>query len=232
MIKRGSTLLFPIILLALLAALTYWMNIKVQPAPPRPDAALRHDPDYYLNKFESTNTDINGLLSYRLRAQKMKHYPDDDSTDLEYPVFTQYDQGKQYIQVTGKRGEVSGNGEDVKIYENVVVRREPWGDKGLMTLETEYLHVIPNEDIVLTQKPVLIKQAPETVVHANGMVYEKAKQKLTLLNRVRAHYVSPKKSTSKPVKTLSLKNNSPSTTQEIKKLRQKSQEAKHLPNEE
>lgn len=228
--KRGSTLFFPILLLAFLAALTYWMNIKVQPAAPKPDGALRHDPDYYLKNFKSTTHDVNGKLRYRLEANLMKHFPDDDSTELTQPIFTQYDAGKQYVRVNGVFGEVSSNGEDIKIYKDVVVKREPWGDKGWMTLETDYLHVMPEEDIILTQKPVVIRQAPDTVVRATGMVYQKAKQKVTLLNRVRAHYVQPKKATKKPINTLANKNNN-RALREVKVLRNKANEPKNLPND-
>ncbi len=230
MFKQSSTLLFPILLLALLAAVTYWVNIKVQPAPPRPDSALRHDPDYYLKDFLTAKTDLNGKLRYRLQAETMEHFPDNDSTELDKPIFTQYDAGKQYVRVTGLHGEVSSNGEDVKIYKNVLVKREPWGDKGVMTLETEYLHVMPEVDIALTQKPVLIKQAPKTVIRANGMVYQKSKKKLTLLNKVRAHYVRPKQKPSKPIETLADQKTTKSV-KEIDKLRKQSLEKKNLPNE-
>ena len=215
--------------MAFLAALSYWVSIKVQPTPPKPDGALRHDPDYYLKHFKSSTTDVNGKLRYRLEANLMKHFPDDDSTELNQPVFTQYDAGKQYLRVNGQFGEVSSNGEDIKIYKDVVVRREPWGDKGLMTLETNYLHVLPEEDIVLTQKPVVIRQAPDTVVHATGMVYEKAKQKVTLLNRVRAHYVKPKKTTQQPIDTLDNKQNTRALKQ-VDVLRSKANEPKNQPN--
>ncbi len=37
----------------------------------------------------------------------------------------------------------------------------------------------------------MIRQAPKTVIYATGMIYEKKKQTVTLLNRVRAHYEKP-----------------------------------------
>lgn len=231
MFKHGTTLLFPILLLAFLAALTYWMSIKVQPAAPRPDAKLRHDPDYYLTNFKTTTTDMDGSIRYRLHAKTMNHFPDDDSTALELPIYTQYEKGKQYVQVKGKIGQVSSNGEDIKIYKDVVVRREPWGGKGLMTLETEYLNILPEEDKVLTYMPVVIKQAPKTVVHANGMVYEKSKHRITLLEKVRAHYEKPVLKPKKEINTLADKKNNQIET-EIKTLRAESKEPRNLPNKQ
>jgi lipopolysaccharide export system protein LptC len=44
---------------------------------------------------------------------------------------------------------------------------------------------------VQTQSPVVIRQAPKTVIYATGMIYEKKNKTLTLLNKVRAHYEKP-----------------------------------------
>lgn len=225
--KRGSTLVFPIVLLAFLAALTYWVNIKVQPAPPRPDGSLRHDPDYYLKNFITIKTDIEGKWRYRLKAKLMNHYPDDDTTDLVEPIFIQYINGKQYLQVKGLTGTVSGNGKDIKIYDDVLVIREKWGDKEKMTVETDFLHILPDEDLVLTQHPVVIRQPPETVIRAKGMVYEKAKERVTLLNRVKAHYVQPKKTGRKQIKTLEKQGQS-HTVDTVNTLKNKAYQQKHL----
>lgn len=226
---RGSSLIFPIILLGLLAALTYWVNINVQPPSHKDDAKKRHDPDYFLNNFVSTQTDLNGDLRYRLKADKMKHYPDDDSTDLVNATYTQYELGKKYVEVTGKKGEVSSTGADIKLYNDVVVTRAPYGDKGEMTLETEFLNILPEEDFVLTQKPVVIKQAPKTVVHARGMVYDKKNLRITLLNKVRAHYEKPNNKQSNTIDTL-VDSDAEDTKQSIGQLKTKAAQPRNLPS--
>lgn len=226
--RGASTLLFPILLLAALAILTYWVNLNVQPPAAKSNADSRHDPDYFLNHFETTQTNLNGGLRYTLQADQMKHYPDDDSTDLVKPIYAQFELGKKYIEVEGDTGEVSSNGEDIKLYENVLLTRQPYGDKGLMTLETDYLNILPEEDIVLTQKPVVIKQAPKTVVHANGMVYEKKKLRITLLHKVRVHYEKPvaKQENHQAIETLT----DNTSSAEVTRLQNKADEAHNLPS--
>jgi lipopolysaccharide export system protein LptC len=98
---------------------------------------------------------------------------------------------KPYTQVEGLRGYVSNNGEEVQIYDNVKVTRQAFEEKGEMTLETDYLNIRPNDELVQTQSPVVIRQAPKTVIYATGMIYEKKNKTLTLLNKVRAHYEKP-----------------------------------------
>jgi lipopolysaccharide export system protein LptC len=50
---------------------------------------------------------------------------------------------------------------------------------------------LPKEEIVRTEHPVVIRQAPKTVIYATGMLYEKKKRTVTLLHKVRAHYERP-----------------------------------------
>jgi len=189
--KARSAIVFPITLLAILAILAAWINLIVQPPTPKPDGSSRHDPDYIVNNFVTTQTDINGKLRYTLAASEMKHFPDNDATELKQPRYTQYTIDKPYTRVEGQRGDVSSNGEEVKLYDQVKVTREAFAEKGEMTVETDYLEILPNQNLVRTDRPVIIRQAPKTVIHATGMIYEKDKNTVTLLHKVKAHYERP-----------------------------------------
>lgn len=185
------TILFPLALLALLALLTLWIERSVQPPEHKLDGSNRHDPDYILNYFTTTRTDVNGDLKYVLSAAEMKHYPDDDSTELKKPHFTQYSVDKPYTQIEGDRGFVSSNGENVQFIGNVKVVRQAFKDRGEMTVTTTFLNIVPDKELATTDKAVVIRQAPETVIHAVGMIYNKKLKTLELHSRVRAHYVKP-----------------------------------------
>ena len=186
-----SAIAFPLALLFFLAVLTFWINRTVQPPIAKLDGSSRHDPDYIMKNFVTTQTDIKGDLQYKLAAVEMRHFPDDDTTELQRPRYTQFAIGKPYTQVEGLRGYVSSNGEQVQLIDNVKVTRQAFAGKGEMTVETDYLKILPNKDLVTTESPVVIRQAPKTVIYATGMVYEKNKQTVTLLHKVRAHYEKP-----------------------------------------
>lgn len=193
-----SAIFFPLILLLLLAVITFWINKTVQPSVPKIDGSSRHDPDYIMSNFVTTQTDIKGDLRYKLAAAEMRHFPDDDTTQLQRPRYTQFAVGKPYTQVEGLRGYVSSDGEEVQLVDNVKVTRQAFAGKGEMTVETDYLNIRPNDELVTTESPVVIRQAPKTVIYATGMVYEKKKRTVTLLNKVRAHYERPAGARSKP----------------------------------
>lgn len=182
---------FPLLLLALLAALTLWIERVVQPPPPKLDGSNRHDPDYKLTNFSTSKTDKNGNLRHMLAAAEMLHFPDDDSTQLVRPRFTQYSASKPFTQIQGQRGLVTSDGENVYFMDNVKVVRGATSQKGELTILTDYLHIIPDQDLVKTDRPISILQAPRTVIHATGMEYNKKLGIIKLFKRVRVHYERP-----------------------------------------
>ncbi len=190
-LNARPAILFPMGLLAFIALITFWIGRSVQPELPKIDGSSRHDPDYIMKNFVTTQTDVNGHLRYKLAAIEMRHFPDDDTTELQRPRYTQFTIDKPYTQVEGLRGYVSSDGEEVQLVDNVKVTRQAFNGKGEMTVETDYLNIRPNEELVRTQSPVVIRQAPKTVIYATGMVYDKKKNTVTLLKKVRAHYEKP-----------------------------------------
>lgn len=184
-------IMFPLTLLFMMALITFWINQTVQEQGPRIDGSNRHDPDYRLENFVTTQTDVNGKLRYVLAASEMTHYPDDDTTALQRPKFTQFAVEKPYTQIQGLRGYISSDGETVEFVDNVKVVRQATPEKGEMQLLTEKLTIEPDKDLATTQSPVTITQAPKTKVTAVGMVFDKKNQTMTLLNKVRVHYERP-----------------------------------------
>ncbi len=195
-----SALFFPLMLALLLAVITFWINLTVEQQGPKIDGSNRHDPDYTMNNFVNTQTDTTGKLRYVLAAAEMVHYPDDDSTVLQRPRFTQYTVDKPYTRIEGLRGYVSSNGQLVTLVDNVKVTRQAFDGKGEMQIATEKLDVLPNQDIAKTDAPVIITQAPKTVIHATGMIFDKKHQTMQLLKRVKVHYERPTRLAAKKAK--------------------------------
>jgi lipopolysaccharide export system protein LptC len=186
-----SNLFFPLVLAIFMAVITFWINLTVEQQGPKIDGSNRHDPDYTMNNFVTTQTDIMGKLRYVLAATEMVHYPDDDSTVLQRPRYTQYTTNKPYTQIESLRGYVSSNGEEIELVDNVKVVRQAFEGKGEMQVLTEKLVILPNQELATTNSTVLIKQAPKTVIRAKGMIYDKKNQTVKLFNRVKVHYERP-----------------------------------------
>jgi lipopolysaccharide export system protein LptC len=190
-----TAIVFPLVLAGLMALLTFWIYQTVEQQGPKIDGSNRHDPDYIMENFVTTQTDVMGKLRYVLSATKMVHFPDDDSTELTQPTYTQYTENKPYSKIKGLRANVSSNGEEIEVLDDVIVIRQAFDGKGEMQLLTDKLIIYPNKDLAKTDSPVVIKQDPKTVIHATGMIYDKKKQTLQLFNRVNAHYEKPNSNT-------------------------------------
>lgn len=186
-----STIIFPLIVLGVLAFITFWISSTVKSNAPKIDGSNRHDVDYFVENFVTTKTDVHGNLRNMLAAVEMRHYPDDDTTELIRPRFTQYGDNKPYTQIEAQKGFVSANGEMVEFKGNVVIVRQAFAGRGEMRLTTDYLKVLPKTEFASTPSDVVITQAPKTVIHGTGMVYDKAQKDFTLQKRVRVHYEKP-----------------------------------------
>lgn len=194
MMKRigQQAILFPLLALGSLALLSFWISNAVQSEDTKKRTLNVQDPDYMMENFLTTRTDQNGQLQYRLAAVDMKHYPADDTIRLTRPKITRYDGEGPYTQIASQRGFVLNNGEDIEFVDHVNVYREASSRHGEMTMTTSRLTVKPKIDLATTDQAVTITQAPKTVIHAIGMVFDKKRQTVKLLKKVRAHYENPK----------------------------------------
>jgi lipopolysaccharide export system protein LptC len=182
--------LFPLVLLAFLAALTFWLDRVVQP-PARPGSStVRHDPDYIVDGLSAVRMDQEGRIKHTLNAQKMTHFPDDDVTHLVQPKFVTYGEGRAPVTVTSREAHMSGNGENVYFERDVRVVRAPTGGQSELVLETEYLHVIPDDNIAKTDRAVTISNAA-AVVNASGLELNSETRVLKLQGRVKGVYNQP-----------------------------------------
>jgi len=194
-----STIIFPLIVLGVIALITFWIDRTVQSDTKKNDGSNRHDVDYFVENFVTTKTDIKGNLHNMLAAVEMKHFPDNDTTELVRPRYTQFAENKPYTQIEAQNGFVSPNGEVVEFKGNVIIIRQAFEGRGEMRLYTDYLKVFPKTEYASTDSDVLITQDPKTVIHGTGMVYDKAKEEFTLKQKVRVHYEKPTAKSTKPL---------------------------------
>jgi lipopolysaccharide export system protein LptC len=181
----------PVLLLGALAALTYWLDAQVQPAPPHRDGSTRHDPDLFLVDFRAINFDANGKPIESLAAVRGDHYPDDDSIALTKPDFRMTQPGKPPFRIDADRGTVSGDRENVYFTGHVLAHREAEGSPatsdrepaGPMTLETEYLHIVPKTERADTDRAVTIRE-PRGIIEGVGLELDNKSKTAKLRSRV------------------------------------------------
>lgn len=185
MIARFTNL-FPLFLLAALAALTYWLDNSMQESAQPRDKRPAHEPDYTVEKLIATRMDIDGRIRDTLQTAKMVHYPDDDSTELTTPRFVSFARGMP-LSVTAKQARISSNGSDLYFLGDVRATRAAQSGKSALVLTTEYLHLLPDDNIARTNRPVTISDAAMTI-KAGGMELNSETRILKLHSGVRGVY--------------------------------------------
>jgi lipopolysaccharide export system protein LptC len=179
--------LFPVVLLTLLAALTYWLDQAVQSLPAQSaDKMLLHNPDFTVETLLATRMDVNGRIRDTLHAAKMVHYPDDDSTALERPRYVSLAHGTP-LTVTSKTALVTSNAGNIYFRGDVVANRATPADRNALTVNTEYLHVIPDDNLAKTDQHVTISDATMRI-EAAGMELNSETRELKLHGGVRGVY--------------------------------------------
>ncbi|GHT93705.1 hypothetical protein AGMMS49545_13590 [Betaproteobacteria bacterium] len=191
MLKHGSApALFPLLLLVALAALAYWLEASTEPQPPQPDANLRHDPDATAEKFTVLRYDPGGKLRYRLVADAMEHYPDDDSSHVQNPRLTHYRPQSPDITLTGKSALVTEKGNRVLIQEDVALTRAGFAGRPELVARTSELTVLPDEGKAFNHHPVHITQGTNWM-NGVGLQMDNNEGTFVLQKQARGAYVRP-----------------------------------------
>lgn len=182
----------PLLPLLGLLALSYWLNQQVQPEAAKPDNRKRHDPDAIMENFSAVKMNEQGVPRFIMSARKLRHFSDDDSTEVDTPRLTTLSAERPPIHTYAQRGLVSSKGDEVFLHDDVRVVREAGADQEELTLLTEYLHVLPNQDLASTDRPVTIVGAHDTT-RAIGLEMDNNARTLRLLAQVRSEHVPVKK---------------------------------------
>lgn len=160
--------LFPLLMLLLLAALTFWLNRVIQGDNPR--SPQRHDPDYWVERFEVRRFDPEGKLQHTVVAQKLLHYPDDDTTVVTAPHITYHQ--KQRSEIFARMAYVGRDGKEVDLVDEVrVIRQGASSGAPRSVLETKSLTVFPDDEKGRTNDPVVITQG-KSVIHGTGLEFD------------------------------------------------------------
>ena len=188
--RLTTTRLFPLALMLSLALLTFYLERMVREDEAQP-ARRRHDPDYIIINFTSTTFDRDGKPLNVVSAARMAHFPDDDTTELQAPRLVQTKPGEPRMSVQAERGAMSADGEEIFLYDNVVMVRAADGERPEARLTTSFLHIVRQRSLVRTDREVTIVEDNRSL-RGRGMEYNNDSQVFTLLADVRGRF-EPKK---------------------------------------
>lgn len=180
--KLRTQNLFPVAILTLLAGLTFWLERAAQIEVTPGDGKNRHDPDYMVEKFNVRRFGTEGRLQNTLSAQKMIHYPDDDTTELTEPRMS-YVGSPQPTHLSASQGLVGPDAEEITLVKDVRVVREATAEDPELVFVTSTLTLFPDDEVARTTAPVVITQGA-SVVRGVGLEADNKTAIYKLLSRV------------------------------------------------
>ena len=189
MSARGS-LWLPLLVLLLLAALSYWIERSVQ-IPANGSQASKTDPEGIMENFDALRTDQTGRPQYRLSAKKLKHYSSSKRTELESPRFVLLGSKTGEVSAVANQATVSPDGNEVDLRGEVNVLRAARAGQSAMTLRTARLIVFPERKLLRSPGPVDVQDAT-LKLRAGAMEYNAGQRVIKLTGRVQARYISGK----------------------------------------
>lgn len=171
-----------------LAVGSAWVNMVLNRSSADENAGIpREDPDYYMDNFRHFTLKLTGEADYELTGKKMTHYPDNDTYLINFPVMESLDE-QQRLQVSySDWAYIEDENSKIHMHENVVVIRPPTSDTEAFRMTTEYLLVLPDEDIMRTDREVIAYQGTATMTGI-GMESNNATRELFLLSRAKVVY--------------------------------------------
>ena len=186
-----STRIFPLALMLSLALLTFWLDHQVRVDDGSHPSMRRHDPDYLVDNFTTTTYARDGKVETVLSAVKMTHYPDDDSTELTGPRVLQAKPTQPRYTARADRGKVSREGDEIFLYDNVILVREADEARPEARMTTAFLHILRDRNLVRSDREVLFEE-PGRWLKGRGMEYFNATRELLLHADVHGSFESKK----------------------------------------
>ena len=125
-------------------------------------------PDYIVEGLSAVETDAAGKPSRTLVAQELRHYVDEERSDLDAPRLVLFQTEGPPWRASSKSGTVFAGGDQVRLIGTVRIDREGDAKTRPTHLETEQVDIWRGQSLAATDLPVRIQSDGDSVT-ANGM---------------------------------------------------------------
>jgi lipopolysaccharide export system protein LptC len=176
---------------AVLALGSFWLLevMRKQIADSTADGP-RQEPDYFVEKFNFVRMSVGGQAQYNISGKRLEHNPADDTHAIKLPVVNSLSAERPPMVAHSERALINSDNSKVHMYDNVHIDRAATATSEHFHLKSEYLLILPDDDMVQTDKPVEITLGASRL-SGTGMVANNATRVLHLSSNVHATYPPP-----------------------------------------
>jgi lipopolysaccharide export system protein LptC len=148
----------------------------------RPGAGAGNEPDYIIDNFSWVRMSETGKPRYVISGERLTHRPADNTALVDKPTVQSLTVEHPPMTMTAERALVNQNQNQIDLTGNVDIRRPAGAKSEPLRIRTEALTVLPDEDIVKTDRPIEM-QLGAALVSGVGMVANNATQQVHLGGR-------------------------------------------------
>lgn len=176
---------------AALALLSFWaLEMTRRSGDDVPAEKTRTEPDYYVDNFSYVKVATSGSAEYVIKGKRMEHHPADDSNTITQPFVKSYSAGRAPMTLHARRAKTNSDHSELHLYEQVRLDRPEAHGAENLSVESDYMLVLPNTDVVKSDQRVVIKLGDSTLTGI-GLLADNARHQLSLQSRVSATYPHP-----------------------------------------
>lgn len=141
-----------------------------------------NEPDYIVDNFSWVRMSEAGKPRYVISGERLTHRPADNTALVDKPVVQSLTAEHPPMTMTSDHALVKQNQNQIDLTGNVDIQRPGNAKSQPLRIRTPALTVLPDEDIVKTDKPIEMKLGASSVAGI-GMVANNATQQLHLGGR-------------------------------------------------
>ena len=161
---------------------SFWLVQVMQGEDNTPGTNAGNEPDYIIDNFSWVRMSENGKPRYVISGERLTHHPVDNTALVDKPVVQSLTVEHPPMTMTAEHALVSQNQNQIDLTGNVDIKRPAGAKSEPLRIRTEALTVLPDEDIVKTDRPIEM-QLGAASVSGVGMVANNATQQVHLGGR-------------------------------------------------
>ena len=188
-VLEAVTSYLPVLLMALLAASTWWLVQHTPvPEPVRTAAPPRNEPDYTMERFTLQRFGPDGRLRVQIEGEQLRHYPDTDRLEIDTVRIRSVAADGALTLATARRAIANADASEVQLLGGANVTSDAGGER--IEFRGEFLHAFLLTERLRSHLPVQIRRGGSQM-RAGGMEYDHLTRTVQLKGPVRAVFVPP-----------------------------------------
>jgi len=176
-------------ILIIVAAISWWFAPSEDSTPQYAPESGTREVDHFIAGLDVTRMSDTGQPAHRLRAQNLRHFTDDDTTELQTPHLTVFQVDTPPWEVDAESGWVSTDGSLILLSGEVLIERKGDNDNRPIRLLTSELRVQPAQDYAETDEKVRVESEADWIDAVGMQAWLRPPSRLKFLSQVKGYHV-------------------------------------------